>query len=78
MSNAIANVNIALTNSAIFDGSEVTLIKSYGDLGAYANNTGTAVAIMAPLDEDDLFSVSGWQKHPGKSLLEIADALMEA
>ena len=76
MSNAATNVNIALTNSAIFEGSEVTLIKDYGDIGAYANNTGSAVAIMAPIDGDELFSVSGWHKHPSKSLLEIAETLM--
>ncbi len=76
MSNAAANINIALTNSAIFNECEVELVKDFGDGHmAFANSTGSAVAIFVEMEEGDLFNVSGWRKHKAKSLLEIAESL---
>ena len=76
MNNLATNANIALANSAIFDGSEITLIKDFGDgHKAFANNTGSAVAIFAELEEGDFYNISGWVKHKSKSLVEIADSL---
>ncbi len=76
MSNAAANINIALTNSAIFEGSEITLVKDFGDgHKAFANNSGSAVAIFVEMEDGDFFNISGWRKHKTKSIVEIADSL---
>lgn len=76
MNNIATNANITLTNSAIFEGSEITLVKDFGDgHKAFANKTGSAVAIFAELDEGSFFNISGWRKHKTKSLAEVADSL---
>ena len=76
MDNIATNANIDLANSSIFDGSEITLVKDFGDgHKAFANNTGSAVAIFAELDEGDFFNISGWVKNSSKTLLEIANSI---
>ena len=77
MDNLLTNININLTNSSIFEGSEITLVKDFGDgHKAFANNSGSAVAIFAEMEEEgDFFNISGWHKHPKRTLEEIADSL---
>ena len=76
MNSALANINISLTNSAIFEASELELVKDFGDgLKAFANNSGSAVAIFVEMEDGDIFNASGWHKHKSKSLLEIAEGL---
>ena len=76
MNNAVTNSAVNLTNSAIFNGEDITLVKDFGGgMKAFANASGSAVAIFADMDEGDFFKVSGWTKHPTKSLVEIADSL---
>ena len=79
MNSALANINISLTNSSIFEAEDLELVKDFGDgLKAFANNSGSAVAIFAKMEDGDLFNVSGWHKHKSKSLLEIAEGLYGA
>ena len=76
MTNAAINAAIAAANSAIFNGEEIALVKDYCDgHKAFANNSGSAVAIFAEIEEGEFFNISGWVKNPNKSLAEIADSL---
>lgn len=73
---AAANVNIMLTNSAIFKASDLELVKDFKDgHKAFANGSKTAVAIFVEMEDGHLFNVSRWRKHKDKSLLEIAEGL---
>ncbi len=79
MNNTAANINIQLANSAIFEASELELVKDFKDgHKAFANNSGSAVAIFVEMEDGDIFNASGWHKHKSKSLLEIAEGLYGA
>ena len=71
-------INAAITeaNGAIFNTAELDLVKDFGEgIKAYANATGTKVAIFADYDENESYMMTGWTGHATKTLAEIADGL---